>query len=714
MPTADRRRFVSRALDYFLRQDYPHKELIVIDDGSDDISDLLVPDDRLRHVRPGKTSQLGTKRNLACQLARGSLIAHWDDDDWYAPHRLSHQVQHILQSGAAVSGVTRPLFLELGSGRAWSYVGAQQNPWYAGASLCYRRSFWASHPFADVETGEDSLFVRAAASQVAAAADREILIALIHDANTSPKYPNQGAWEECSAERLRTVMQSDWDAYVDHNSARDWGDVVAARHRDLHLPEYRAFNHGQTLPWMRRWELTYALFAARLTDTAAVLDLTINPCGFETQLRRLFPHVLYRHWNPLRAGGFELPLGIPDGAFDRVICVNTLEHLLAAQRDALLAEVNRKLKPDGWAVITADYYFASALRNHAFLDARVMRPDGAEVFNGWNRVSVNELIASCRRNGLHPSPASAVEEPREDDLSLYLQRRPYNHACIGITARKGSPGALPHGRRILLSLLTWNTCAVSLDSLRAHVEEARMLRRLGHLPFVCVVDNGSTDGTAEAIEALAPQIDVPFRFIVNPANLGISVGRNQLLHHMRAIDADYWLMLDGDIEIVPFSSLAMLRYMESQGERLGCIGADSGGQSPRRDQATPVLYAIDPARTQTVDLVAWTQYGLFRRAVFDAGVRFDEAGPFSAAGWGFEDNDLAFEMEVRGFVNQRFFGMVYLHRALSSSIRIMREQGIDVEALYQARRQRVVEKWQDVPRINNGPLVHVRRVSLRV
>jgi len=51
MPTADRRQFVAQALEYFLRQDYAHKELIVVDDGADAVADLMPADECVRYFR---------------------------------------------------------------------------------------------------------------------------------------------------------------------------------------------------------------------------------------------------------------------------------------------------------------------------------------------------------------------------------------------------------------------------------------------------------------------------------------------------------------------------------------------------------------------------------------------------------------------------------------------------------------------------------------
>jgi glycosyltransferase involved in cell wall biosynthesis len=84
MPTYNRRSFVPQAIFYSLHQNYPNKELIIVDDGDDAVGDLVPADERIRYIRsPGRQS-IGLKRNLACEEARGSIIAYWDDDDWYA------------------------------------------------------------------------------------------------------------------------------------------------------------------------------------------------------------------------------------------------------------------------------------------------------------------------------------------------------------------------------------------------------------------------------------------------------------------------------------------------------------------------------------------------------------------------------------------------------------------------------------------------------
>src|SRR3954466_9600463 len=107
MPTRDRRRFVEQSVRYFLRQDYAPAELVVVDDGSDSVSDLCGNDPRIRYLQLDQRQTIGAKRNLGCECASGEVILHWDDDDWYSRRRISYQVGELLQRGAEVCGLAR-------------------------------------------------------------------------------------------------------------------------------------------------------------------------------------------------------------------------------------------------------------------------------------------------------------------------------------------------------------------------------------------------------------------------------------------------------------------------------------------------------------------------------------------------------------------------------------------------------------------------------
>lgn len=220
MPTYNRRAFVSRAIELFLRQDYPRKELIVVDDGSDCIRDLLPADARVRYLRLDHRATVGAKRNLACEQASGTIIAHWDDDDWHAPHRLTYQVGELLQARADLCGINVLLFYDARSGRAWRYSygsnGAASRRWLSGSSLCYRRALWARHRFADANVGEDSRFVWAAKdAKLHVPSDSTFHVGLIHAKNVSPKQTGGSHWRSYPIDDLRRLLGADWTRFAD-------------------------------------------------------------------------------------------------------------------------------------------------------------------------------------------------------------------------------------------------------------------------------------------------------------------------------------------------------------------------------------------------------------------------------------------------------------------------------------------------------------------
>lgn len=204
MPTRDRRRFVPRAIACFLAQDYPERELVIVDDGVDSVADLVPADHRFNYIRLDSAPlTVGAKRNLAIQHSGGTLIAHWDDDDWSAPSRLRRQVQPLLDSNAEASGLRRMLFVDDATGEVWlyEYPSTEQRPWLIGGSLVYRRAFWESTPFAAIQVGEDTRFLLGrTAPRLFEVADLNLYVATIHARNTSAKNTAGPYWMRWSGD----------------------------------------------------------------------------------------------------------------------------------------------------------------------------------------------------------------------------------------------------------------------------------------------------------------------------------------------------------------------------------------------------------------------------------------------------------------------------------------------------------------------------------
>lgn len=216
MPTFNRRSFVSRAVHCYLRQDYPRKELIIVDDGSDPVGDLVPGDPSIRYFRLRRRASIGSKRNLACASARGEIVCHWDDDDWSAPRRIRYQVESLLAQEADICGLEQVRFFKPDSNEAWDYVYPRgwKRDWVCGGTLCYTKAFWEKHPFRDVNEGEDTHFVWSDQSaRVLSLSDKTFYIALIHADNTSPKRTDGRQWEPQSAEETASWMGQDRRLY---------------------------------------------------------------------------------------------------------------------------------------------------------------------------------------------------------------------------------------------------------------------------------------------------------------------------------------------------------------------------------------------------------------------------------------------------------------------------------------------------------------------
>ncbi len=217
MPTANRRRFVPQAVRMFLAQDYENKELLVLDDGSDSVADLIPRDPQIRYIRRPHRQAIGAKRNAACAEARGDIILHWDDDDWYAPTRISMQVEALERTQADICGIDRVFFMEPLTRQAWEYVYPKAGaPWVYGATLCYRRAFWRRNPFPELTVGEDTRFVLGVRdAHVHILPDNRFFVGLVHAANTCPKRIRDARWQPRPFADIRAITGSDWPRAAD-------------------------------------------------------------------------------------------------------------------------------------------------------------------------------------------------------------------------------------------------------------------------------------------------------------------------------------------------------------------------------------------------------------------------------------------------------------------------------------------------------------------
>ncbi len=254
MPTYNRRPFVLLALKYFLEQDYPNRELIVVDDGDAAIGDLVESAPGVRYVRLQRRLSIGAKRNLACELARGEIIAHWDDDDWYAPDRLRYQVVPIIDNRADITGLENSFILDLSGGDFWTTHPELHKRMFVGdvhgGTLIYRKEILARGlRYPEVNIAEDAFLLRRAignGKRLLKLANPGVFVYVRHGGNAwsdwSPgSFIDPGGWRRTSPPPTFPVIAL--DAYrqlsnlgYDSNLQTDPGDSDSNSTVVRHLP----------------------------------------------------------------------------------------------------------------------------------------------------------------------------------------------------------------------------------------------------------------------------------------------------------------------------------------------------------------------------------------------------------------------------------------------------------------------------------------------
>lgn len=174
--TPDRKRLLPKAIEYFSRQTYSPKELLVLDEGQEDWG---VPIVNVRRVRVPSGASLGEKLNLAIPQAKGEIIIKCDDDDWYHARWMESLVDALLKAepGVHISTVTRFLTLLLPE---WKTMTSQDG-WMLGNSLCFRRESWKKARFDESRDHlADSHFLAFHGNRVASVNDPSLCIVLRH------------------------------------------------------------------------------------------------------------------------------------------------------------------------------------------------------------------------------------------------------------------------------------------------------------------------------------------------------------------------------------------------------------------------------------------------------------------------------------------------------------------------------------------------------
>lgn len=145
MPTHDRPEFVRRSLEIFLAQDWPRKELVIVDSGQE----RPIETPGVVYLR-ARRNHIFEKVDQGIRAAAGEILIDWEDDEFYAPRRISAQVAPIVAGETRITGIGDPVMVWL-PGVHWSRprtwtdeTRTARVPWWRRGGIhegtrCFRR-----------------------------------------------------------------------------------------------------------------------------------------------------------------------------------------------------------------------------------------------------------------------------------------------------------------------------------------------------------------------------------------------------------------------------------------------------------------------------------------------------------------------------------------------------------------------------------------------
>ena len=385
----------------------------------------------------------------------------------------------------------------------------------------------------------------------------------------------------------------------------------------------------------------------------------------------------------------------------RADCVAHHDHVITAASFFERAfELGRYQLRLGAKVGAPDVFF-----DEGTVTADGLRPDLVDLLEQQRAVSeqtleqLEQLDAQPAGTGFTPEQtvelaaavSVAVQYPRL--CGLYFEH-------TGVDFRVVSRDSAPEGTSVSI-------IAVSCDALANTQRCIESLRRGADERYpqeILIVDNGSTDGSAEWLEA---QPDITL--IRNPFNFGAPRARNQALRHAQG---EWVAFLDNDV-FVPEGWLDRALYHGAVDPAVGSIPLCANRASKHQvveyrgsdDQGELQRFAethFESAPRQGMDSVLFTSLGvLVRGEVLDRIGGFDEA--FSP--WGFEDDDIALRVRLSGWRNRVARDTFVYHAFYDGPAKVERHNGW-MEQNWRA----FLNKW--CPAASDAPLFDYSRVVL--
>jgi glycosyltransferase involved in cell wall biosynthesis len=153
IPTFDRATWVGEAITSVLHQTYPHLEIIVVDDGSQDATPTVLQafGPRITYLRQIHAG-VSAARNRGVAASHGTLVAFLDSDDTWLPSKVAAQVTRLQQQPEVDACYTDEIWIRHGVRVNPRHIHQKQSGWLfmsslprciiSPSSIMLRRTLW--------------------------------------------------------------------------------------------------------------------------------------------------------------------------------------------------------------------------------------------------------------------------------------------------------------------------------------------------------------------------------------------------------------------------------------------------------------------------------------------------------------------------------------------------------------------------------------------
>jgi glycosyltransferase involved in cell wall biosynthesis len=214
--TKDRRSFIPLAKYCYLAQTYPEDKLewVIVDDGTDQIKDLITDLPNVTYVLCDEPMTIGAKRNLGIERAKHDILVMMDDDDVYPNNSVLTRVAYLLKEPAAGCTVCTVLpSFDIHDSKSFMNIPPITLPMadrVSEATLCCTRAFWEARKFPDQQIAEGGAFLRGREGMCREISPQDVIVSLTHRKTTSSRKAPPGESNGCHygfADELYTLVR---------------------------------------------------------------------------------------------------------------------------------------------------------------------------------------------------------------------------------------------------------------------------------------------------------------------------------------------------------------------------------------------------------------------------------------------------------------------------------------------------------------------------